>query len=68
MMFGDKVVTLDWFPLDKSSELLGERAREVIRKAGYESPSTDSSHGFQFENQAVDYIARTDTRPERWQI
>src|SRR6185295_14866363 len=67
MMFGHKVVTFGLVPLDKSSEVLEERARDIIRKAGYQSPSIDSTHGFQFENETVDYIARTDPRLERWQ-
>src|SRR6185295_6322460 len=37
MIFGQKVVTFGLVPLDKSSEVLEERARDIIRKAGYQS-------------------------------
>jgi hypothetical protein len=56
-----------YVPLEKSPEVLRERAREIINKAGYSSPATDYMDDLEDDGAPLEYIARTDPRPERWQ-
>ncbi len=63
----EKVQLYGYVPLEKSPELLRERAREVIRKANHEAPAVDHMDGFRSDTAALEYIQRTDTRPDRWQ-
>jgi hypothetical protein len=63
----ERVSVYGLVPLEKSSEVLSERARDIIQKAGYAGAVADDTHAFAFDMDALEYIARTDARPERWQ-
>ena len=53
-------------PLPKSPEVLVERAREVLARAGHTAERADSAHGFLMNLEFLDDIERNDRSPARW--
>ncbi len=53
-------------PLDKSPEVLTERAREIIRAAGYPEPPRDSARGFIADRAYLAHVVAEDESPRRW--
>jgi len=52
--------------LEKSPEVLVERARELIRKLGYSYAPADSASDFKTNVNVLDYIADNDQSSNRW--
>jgi serine/threonine-protein kinase len=52
--------------LEKSPEVLVERARELIRKLGYSYSPADSLFDFSANRNVLEYIARNDQSSNRW--
>ena len=52
-------------PLDKSSEVLAERSRELAEKFGYRA--FDAHYGFVRESEYLEYVRDNDKSPTRWQ-
>ncbi len=52
-------------PLDKSTDVLRERSRELAEKFGY--PSGDSFYRFTSDEGYINYLKENDQTPERWQ-
>src|SRR5271165_1876065 len=53
-------------PLDKPPEALAERAREILRSAGYSEPPVDTAMGFYEGNDFLRYIGEHDKSKTRW--
>jgi serine/threonine-protein kinase len=53
-------------PLDKAPEVLAERAREILKKAGYDGVPLDSSFGFDWSHQFLQYVLESDSSATRW--
>ncbi len=53
-------------PLEKSPEILGERASELIKKLGYADPPTDSAQGFRVDRGYLQHVAQNDFSRTRW--
>ena len=53
-------------PLEKSPEVLRERAREVARKLGYTDAPADSAYGLYPDRDYLDYVAEHDQSRTRW--
>ena len=56
----------NFLPLPKSPELLRETARDIARRAGY-AEATDTADWFRVRNQLLNYIAKNDQSPDRWE-
>jgi serine/threonine-protein kinase len=54
-----------WVPLDKSPEVLAERAGNVIAKLGYTDAPADRAFGFDLDSAYYVY-AEKDSAPDRW--
>jgi serine/threonine protein kinase len=54
-------------PLEKSPEVLRERAREIISRAGYAERPLDSAEGMLAKFDYLRYIANQDRSPTRWE-
>ncbi len=54
-------------PLEKSPEVLRERAREIISEAGYTERPLDSAEGMFPKSDYLRYIANNDRSPARWE-
>ena len=67
VLLADKVVMYGYVPLEKSPDVLRENARNIIRAAGVSAAATDYMQDFEADLGALDYVARTDARPDRWQ-
>ncbi len=53
-------------PLEKSPEVLAERAREILNHAGYTDPPADSAFGFDFGDEYLRHIREHDKSKTRW--
>jgi protein kinase-like protein len=54
-------------PLEKSPEVLRDRATELVKRFGYSAPPGDSAYGMGVDEGYLDYIHDTDPSPARWQ-
>jgi serine/threonine-protein kinase len=52
--------------LDKPPAVLADRAEQILVAFGYTEPRAATAHGFQLIGDYIDWIARTDQRPQRW--
>ena len=53
-------------PLEKSPEILRERAREIISQLGYTAPPIDTAFGMGVSQVYPRYLLRNDPSPARW--
>jgi serine/threonine-protein kinase len=53
-------------PLEKSPEVLAERAREVAARLGYAQRPADTAEGFFWYDQILSYVKEHDSSPRRW--
>jgi len=53
-------------PIEKPPEALAERARDILRSAGYSEPPADTAMGFYEGNDFLRYIAANDKSKTRW--
>jgi serine/threonine-protein kinase len=53
-------------PLDMPPEALRARARDVVKKLGYQQPPLDTADGIVLKDDYLDYIAANDRSKERW--
>src|SRR6185295_12126238 len=61
-----KVTVLGRAPAGKPAQFLVERAKEILRKAGYAGEPADTAFGFSEDSALLDYIEKTDKSPIRW--
>jgi serine/threonine protein kinase len=62
----DSVTLYSFAPLEKSPEVLQERAREITRKLGYTDAPADSDYGMIPNRAYLQYVLETDPAPRRW--
>jgi hypothetical protein len=62
----DRVVFLGKIPLEKSTDALEDRARDILASLGYTERPVDTARGFLYLQDYVFYALRTDTSPSRW--
>ena len=53
-------------PLDKSPEVIRERASEIIRRLGYGDTPTDSTLGVAVDRGYINFVSENDNSPSRW--
>jgi hypothetical protein len=53
-------------PLEKTPEVLAERARNILQSVGYSEPPVDSAMGFYEGNDFLRYISEHDQSKTRW--
>ena len=53
-------------PLNKSPEVLRDRAAELVQKFGYTTPVVDSAYGMGLDRDYLNYIHDNDQTPSRW--
>lgn len=54
-------------PVEKSPQVLADRARVLLEKLGHEVPPADTAHGYSINSSYVGWIARNDPSPGRWE-
>lgn len=54
-------------PLEKSPEVLRDRATELVKKFGYTGQPADSAYGMAVDRKYLHYVHDTDPSPTRWQ-
>ncbi|HZB45177.1 MAG TPA: serine/threonine-protein kinase, partial [Pyrinomonadaceae bacterium] len=53
-------------PLDKSPEVLRDRAAELVKRMGYSDPA-DSAYGMGLDRGYLSHVSDTDASPARWE-
>jgi hypothetical protein len=53
-------------PLDKSPEVLRDRAAELVKRLGYSAPA-DSAYGMGVDREYLSHVMDTDASPARWE-
>src|SRR5215470_659675 len=56
--FRSKMRLIDVTPFEHPPEVLTGKAREIIARLGYPERPADSAHGFEYDNQYLDYVRR----------
>ncbi|HEX5734332.1 MAG TPA: serine/threonine-protein kinase, partial [Blastocatellia bacterium] len=56
ILFSDTVKMVNILPLEKSPEILAERASSIVKKLGYESPPVDKAYGFGLNESYLKYV------------
>ncbi len=54
-------------PLDKSPEVLRDRASELVKRLGYDAPPADSAYGMGSDRGYLNYVKSTDPSVTRWE-
>jgi serine/threonine-protein kinase len=67
VFFSGKVKLHEWVPLDKSPEVLAERATQIAAKLGYTDAPVDTVYGYSDDSSYLDYAKRQDTSPDRFE-
>ena len=65
--FSKDVMLFRQVPLDKSPEVLRDRAAEIVKKLGYIAPPADSAYGMGIDQDYLNYVRVTDNSPTRWE-
>jgi serine/threonine-protein kinase len=66
VFFSGRMTLINKVPMEKSPEILGEHAREVVRKMGYTDAPVDTDRGFSFDTGYAEYIEQQETGPDSW--
>ena len=67
LMFTEQVNLYRMVPLERSSEVLADRARTLIASLGYSQPPRDRAYGFGLDNSYFGFEADPMPAPQRWQ-
>lgn len=62
----DQVAIYRLSPFEKPPVVLADRAAEIVKRLGYESPAVDSGYGLQVNGQQLSHLMRSDKGPARW--
>jgi serine/threonine-protein kinase len=65
--FSKDVMMFRQVPLDKSPEVLRDRAAEIVKKLGYVAPPADSAYGMGVDEKYLNHVRDTDNSPARWE-
>ena len=67
VFFAGRVKHHEWMPLEKSSEVLAERADSIVKKLGYTNAPVDTDYSFANNEDDYPNYARAETSPNRWE-
>jgi hypothetical protein len=67
VLLSGRVKLNNFTPLQKSPEVLKERAKEILRRAGYTNTPTDSHYDLSYDIDYLRYIRDTDKSLNRWE-
>jgi len=67
VFFSGKVKLHEWVPLDKSPEVLAERASQIVNKLGYTDAPKDTVYGYEQDYSYLNYAKREGTAPDRFE-
>jgi predicted Ser/Thr protein kinase len=65
-LVADRLMLYSVTPLNKSPEVLQERAREILRRVGYADAPADSAYGMRADRTYLQYVMETDQSHNRW--
>ena len=65
-LLADRVQFIARIPLEKSTDALEDRAREIVAKLGYTEKPADTARGFLVLQDYISYVLRTDQSATRW--
>ncbi|HKU73683.1 MAG TPA: serine/threonine-protein kinase [Pyrinomonadaceae bacterium] len=65
-LLSGKVTLYQQVPLNKSPEVLKDRATELVKKFGYTALPADSAYGMALDRGYLNYVHDNDPSPQRW--
>jgi serine/threonine-protein kinase len=66
LLLSGKVMMHRNVPLEKSPEILAERAREIVKKLGYTDAPTDTDYRFSVDLGYLEHAVESDSSPDGW--
>ena len=66
LVLWSKMGIVNKVPMEKSHEILDERAREIVRKLGYTEAPIDTDRGFSFDASYAEYAAKQAPSSDSW--
>ena len=67
VLFSGRVTLINKVPLQKSPEILAERAREIVKKIGYTKAPVDTDYGFSSDGSYGDYVRQLGPSFNAWE-
>ncbi len=67
VFFSGRVKYHEWIPLEKSPEVLAERADSILKKLGYTNAPVDTDYGFDEKPDYYAYASEIDQSTNRWE-
>jgi serine/threonine-protein kinase len=67
VFFSGRVKLHEWIPLDKSPEVMAERADQILNKLGYTIAPTHTIYAYDSDRSYIDYARDEDTSPDRFE-
>ncbi|MCA1640049.1 MAG: serine/threonine protein kinase, partial [Acidobacteria bacterium] len=67
VFFAGKVKDHEWVPLEKSPEVLAERADSIVKKLGYQNAPVDTDYGFGKNTGDYYSYAAAENAPQSWE-
>ncbi len=67
VLFSGAVKRHEWIPLEKSPEVLAERATAILKNIGYESAAVDTDYEFAENFDYEDYANQIGDAPDKWE-
>ncbi|MBC7910289.1 MAG: serine/threonine protein kinase [Pyrinomonadaceae bacterium] len=67
VFFSGRVKYHEWIPLEKSPEVLAERAASIVKKLGYTNAPVDTGYGFGENDRDYYNYADAEQSPNRWE-
>jgi len=67
VFFAGKVKHHEWIPLEKSPEVLAERADSILKKLGYKNSPVDTDYGFASNTDDYYNYAAAEQSPQSWE-
>jgi hypothetical protein len=66
VLFSGRLMIANKVPLEKSPEILGARAQEIVKRLGYTDAPVDTDYGFSSDTSYADYAQQQGTSFKGW--
>jgi serine/threonine-protein kinase len=67
MLLGSRIDMISRVALEHPTEVLVEKSRELVRALGYKAKPAGVAHGFEYDQDYVQYVEKSDQSATRWE-